>query len=245
MLGPLLDKLASEKSGAFVLAKVNIDESQDLAARYGIEAIPAVKAFRDGKPVLEFVGLLPEAQIRDFVERIVPSQADQLARQAASLETSQPAEAEALYRQALAQESGHEKALVGLARLLIGRGQDEEAGTLLERSGPGGEEGAEVQRLTGILALRRLSRVLDPEPAIRQRLLQDPENARSLYELGLVLAAVGKYKEALDSLLKSAERDRKLATGPVREAMVEVFHIIGVRSDLADEYRDKLSRTLY
>src|SRR5437764_11614940 len=69
-LGPILEKLADERQGDFILAKVNTDQAQNLAYQYGIEGIPAVKAFRDGRPVLEFVGLLPEAQVRAFIDRI-------------------------------------------------------------------------------------------------------------------------------------------------------------------------------
>src|SRR5918911_1492208 len=74
-LGPMLEALAAERQGAFLLAKVNTDQAPNLAYEYGIEGIPAVKAFRDGKPVLEFVGLLPEAQLRAFIDRVLPTQA--------------------------------------------------------------------------------------------------------------------------------------------------------------------------
>ena len=245
MLGPLLERLANERAGAFVLAKVNIDEAPDLALRYAVEAIPAVTAFRGGKPVLDFVGVLPEAQVREFLDRILPTEADRQAAEAAALEPSEPAEAEKRYRQALAQDAGHDRAIVGLARLLIARGQDREAEELLERTGPGGELGEEAECLQALLALRRLQPAGVDEAAARRRVEADPENARLRYELGCVLAAGGRYPEALAQLLAAAERDRNLAGSQVREAMVKIFQVVGVRSALADEYRDKLSRLLY
>jgi membrane dipeptidase len=229
MLGPILEKLANEKAGSFVLAKINIDDAPDLASRYGIQAIPAVKAFRSGQPILEFEGVLPERQLRDFLERVIPTAGDQLARQAAALEAANPAEAERLYRQVLAQDRAYEAALVGLARLLITRGDDEEAGKLLEQTGPGAELGAEVERLTGILALRQISKHLGDELAARRRLDQEPRNAQALYELGCILAGNGQYPEALKLLLSAAELDRTLAAAKVREVMVLIFHVIGVR----------------
>jgi putative thioredoxin len=241
----MLERLAEERAGAFLLARVNVDEAPDLAGYFGIQAIPAVKAFRDGKMVLDFIGVLSEPELREFVNRIFPSGPDLLAGQASVLEASDPPKAEQLYRQALNAEPTHETAIVGLARLLIARGKDEEARALLAPTGPGGEQGTEVERLTGVLAIRQLSRGLADESALRQRLQQNPTDPQTLYELGCVVAAAGRYPEALEQLLAAGEKDPKLAASKVREAMVQVFQAIGVRSPLADEYRAKLSRLLY
>src|SRR5262249_17924219 len=143
MLGPILEKVVKERDGELLLAKLNIDRSPDLAAKYGIEAIPAVIAFRDGKPALDFVGMLPEDQLRAFVSQLIPSEADPLARKAVALEKERPAEAETLYRQALKLNDHHEAALVGLARLLVARASENEAVELLTRVNPGGEHTAE------------------------------------------------------------------------------------------------------
>jgi putative thioredoxin len=244
-LGPVLEKLANEFKGAFVLAKINIDRAPDLAAHYAVEAIPAVKAFRDGQPILGFMGDLPEEQLRAFLNRVFPSEADRLGKQAAALETNDPTAAEALYRQALQLERQHDSSLIGLARLCIARGQDDEAADLLTNTGPGSAQAAEVERLNGLLQLRKLAHGFADEASLRRKLTQEPDNAKALFELGSVLAAAGRHAEALDCLLAAAERDRKLASSKVREVMVQIFHIIGVRSETADTYRDKLSKLLY
>src|SRR3954451_6327362 len=85
MLGPLLEQLVTERQGEVVLAKVNTDEAQALAARFGLQAIPAVKAFRDGRVVREFEGLLPETYLRAFLDEVSPSAADRLAGPATAL----------------------------------------------------------------------------------------------------------------------------------------------------------------
>jgi putative thioredoxin len=244
-LGPILEKLAAERQGDFILAKVNTDQAPNLASQYGIEGIPAVKAFRDGRPVLEFVGLLPEAQVRAFIDRITPSQADRHARQAADLEANDPAAAEAEYRRVLEQDPANDAALVGLVRLLVDRGQDVEAQGLLGRVTPVGDLGAEAERLGAVLFLREQARSYGDEASVRQRLANDPQNAELLYELGCALAARGRYPEALQTLLDAAGRDRSLASEKVRPVMVKIFYAVGVRSPLADEYRDKLTRLLY
>jgi putative thioredoxin len=245
MLGPILERLVGERAGAVHLVKVNTDEAPNLAAYFRIEAIPAVKAFRDGRLVLEFEGVLPEAQLRQFLDQISPSEADRLVQEAAALEKSDPAAAEPLYRRAVEADRSHEAAAVGLARVLIARGQDDEAAALLEQLGPGGEQGAEYERLEAVLYLRRHARDFGDPAALRQRVEADPENAQLRYELGCALTGAGSYPEALGQLLAAAERDRKLAAARVREVMVKIFHAVGVRSPLADEYRDKLARLLY
>jgi putative thioredoxin len=244
-LGPLLEKLVQERNGECILAKVNIDRAQRLAEVFGVYAIPAVKAFRNGQPVLEFTGLLPEADLQDFVDKVCPSESDRLVRQAKELEASRPAEAESLYRRALEQKSDLDAARVGLARVLIARDQETEATRLLEPLGPGSEQGDEVERLGALLFLRQRGRECGEEAALRQRLAGDPQNAQLRYELGCALAAAGKYPEALQTLLGAAEGDPKLASSKVREVMVKVFQVIGPSSALADEYRNQLAQLLY
>jgi putative thioredoxin len=245
MLGPVLEMLAREKEGQFVLAKVNTDENQRLAMEFGIEGIPAVKAIRDGKIVAEFVGLYPEPALREFVDQLLPSEADGLVKQAVALEAAQPAEAAARYQRALEQDRDHAGALVGLARLLIAEGKDAEAGELLGRAGRSSEYGDEVDRLEALLALRELAREFGDEAALQRKVAAEPANAEARYQLGCAQAAAGRYAEGLATLLAAAESDRKLAGTKVREAMVKVFQIVGVRSELADDYRDRLTRLLY
>lgn len=244
-LGPLLEKLAHERKGQFVLARVDVDECPRLASAFGIESIPAVKAVRNGRLVAEFVGVRGEADLNAFLDALAPTEGERLLQQARERETANPEEAESIYRRILAGERPPDEARVGLARLLLGRGQDEEARSLLEQVTPGGELSAEVERLNAMLVLRERVRELADEATLIQRLKAEPENAEIRYELGSVLAAAGRYSEALPMLLSAAERDKKLASAKVREVMVQVFHIIGVRSELADEYRDKLTRVLY
>jgi putative thioredoxin len=245
MLGPILEKLVEERKGEVLLAKVDIDRSQDLALQYGISAIPAVIAFRKGEPVLDFVGVLPENQLRAFLDRLVPSAADRLAQQAAPLEDKNPAEAESLYRQALKQDDHNDAALAGLARLLLAKGANNEVTELLARINPGGEQAAEAERLATIVSLRESARGFGQESTARRRLEAGPDNAQLRYELGCIVAGAGRYREALDLLLSAAEADRKLGAAQAREAMVKIFQVIGIRSEMADQYRDRLTRVLY
>jgi putative thioredoxin len=244
-LAPLLERLVAQRNGEVLLAKVNTDDEQELAARYHVAALPTVVAFRDGKPILSFEGVLPEVQLVDFLNQIVPSEADRIAREAAGLEKTNATQAEKLYRQVLAKNPHQPEAILGLARLLVERHQDAEAAELIEQVGASGEQGAEAERLSAILWLRQQALVMGDEPTLRERLEIDAKNPQQLFELGAVLAGHGKSAEALAMLLRAGQLDRKLASSKVRETMVKIFHVVGVRSPLADEYRDKLSSLLY
>jgi len=244
-LAPVLEKLINQRAGAVLMAKVNIDEEQGLAMQFGIESIPMVVAFRGGRPVLDFVGVLPEHQMDDFLNRISPTEAERKAKDAIALEKTDPPQAEKLYRLALQKDANQEAAILGLARLLIDQHKDSEASELMDRVGPGSEQGAEAERLCAVLWLRGHAGTRGDEATLRARLEIDPKNAEILYDLGCVEAAAGRYEEALEMLLRAAQRDLKIVKTKVRETMVKIFHAIGIRNPLADDYRNKLASLLY
>jgi len=134
-LGPILEKVVAEAGGRVALAKVDIEANRGLAASFRVQSIPAVFAIRDGQVVDQFVGALPEAQVRQFVERVAPppTEADVLAAKAD----------EASLRQALVLEADHPVAVIGLAQLLVERGEADEALALLAKV----PETAEVRRV--------------------------------------------------------------------------------------------------
>ncbi len=245
LLTPVLEEFVLRRQGEVVLAKVNIDDNQALAYQFGVQAVPTVIAFRDGQVVADFVGLLSEKQLGEFLDRLGPTDAERAARQGAELETTDPVQAEQLYRQALAKDRNQETAILGLARLLIAQNKDAEAKDVLEAVGPGSEQGEEAERLAALLALRLLAQPLGEETTARQRVQAEPKNAQAKYELGCLLAAANQYAEALAILLQAAEANHQLAMGKAREAMVKFFQLVGVHSELANDYRDKLSALLY
>ncbi len=120
-LGPLLERAVDARPGEVVLAKVDVDANPRLQMQFGIRGIPAVKAFRDGRVVAEFVGAQPANVVERFVESLVPSQADRLAA----------AGDEASLRRALALDPDHAAARVGLARYLLDAGKEDEVVELL------------------------------------------------------------------------------------------------------------------
>jgi putative thioredoxin len=244
-LGPLLEGMVEKRAGTVLLAKLNTDDEQNLAAQFGISGIPHVVAFRKGKPFLQFTGLLPEAQLTDFFDRLQPTEAEKEVETATALEKTNPAEAERLYRLALKNNPNQEDAIVGLARVLIGQNKDQDAADLLEQIGSAGEFGAEADKLRAMLWLRDQAKDLPNEDELRAKVQANPKDALTSFNLGCVLAVKGNSEEALESLYQAGLLDNKLATSRVKEAMVKLFAIVGMRSELADAYRQKLTALLY
>lgn len=242
-LGPLLEELAEESAGGFLLAKVNVDENPNLADEFNVNGIPAVFAIRNATVIDGFSGLMPEDRLRQFLAGLAPSEADALAAQGLAKEGDDVRGAEEAYRAALVADPSHEAARVGLARvLLVGEGRDDEAAELI-RAIEVGPHVDEAERLRRVLQLR------DPRHSEAELTAAQAgvgaDTADAYLRLGTVLAGRGEYVAALEALIAAAERDKTLAGNEVRELMVTIFHIIGVRSETADEYRDKLRALLY
>src|SRR5256714_15608633 len=126
-LGPILEKVVRGANGAVRMVKLNIDENPEIAQQMRIQSIPAVYAFKDGRPVDGFVGALPVSQVKQFVQRLGggaagPSPIEEaMAMAKEASQSGDHATAAALYSQILQQEPDHPEAIAGLARALIGR----------------------------------------------------------------------------------------------------------------------------
>ena len=240
-LGPVLEKLAAEKDGAFLLAKVNTDEHPDLAQAFQVNGIPAVFAIRDGKLVNKFEGMLPEDEVRKFLDTLAPTDAETALGKALEVEGSDPKAAVAAYRQLFGEEPDNPAVRLGLARaLLAASGSETEIEALLAPIDVG-EHADEAERLRTIVKLRAIPHSEGDLTAAKA----GGTTAEALFRVGQVLAARGEYLPAMEELLKAAEEDKKLGGSSIRELMVQIFTVIGARSLEADEYRGRLRNLLY
>jgi putative thioredoxin len=246
-IGPVLEKLAEEQQGKFVLAKVNIDENPTLAQMFNIRSIPAVKGVRDGAIAGEFLGAQPEAAIRQFLEQLLPSEAANLAQEAIRLEEQGKAQgAESLYRAALSKEANQPHALLGLARILVDRGEDADALSLLGRVPLTAEaESAEAQQMVAQIRLKQRGGEAGDATPYREKLAANPDDVEARFELAQVLAGSGSYDEALSHLLEVVKKDRTFQDDGARKAMLEIFEVVGSRSALAEHYRSELAKVLF
>jgi putative thioredoxin len=244
-LGPLLEALAAEHAGAFHLARIDVDQSPRLAQQLGVRSIPTVIGVRDGQVAAEFVGAQPESVVREFLARLLPTQADRLARQGvAALERKDTAEAEARFREALQQDARQPQALLGLARILAERGENDEALGLLQFMPAGSPLADEADRLAAVL--RTASQAGGADLAdLRERLAADPADLEARLELGRALAATGRYEEALGELLEVVRRDAGFADEAARKSMLDVFEALGSDHELVARFRSELARLLF
>ena len=244
VLGPVLEKLVDEYGGEFVLAKLNVDENQNLAGAFGIQGIPAVKLFTDGDLASEFTGALPEPMLREFLSKFLPTAADKQAQQAAALEEQgKAAEATALYQSILESDPNHAKSLFGLGRLAMNAGDNEAALEFLDNISIVADERKEADRLIARVKLQG-GGVQDLK-ALRAKVDAEPKNLEARLELAQALAGVEKYQEALAELLVIVKTDRSFQDDGGRKAMVQIFEVLGSEDPLTDQYRSELAKVLF
>ena len=243
-LGPVLEKLAGEYGGEFMLAKVNVDDNPGLASVFGVQGIPAVKLFKDGDLASEFTGALPEPMVRQFLTKFLPSAADKQAQEAEALENSgKSEEAKAIYEKILNSEPNHANALLGLGRLAMDGGDNQKAMEFLDRVPIVADERKEADRLIARLNLQ--SGAAENESALREKVQAEPGNIGARFELAQALAGVEKYEEALKEFLAVVKADREYQEDGARKAMVQIFEVLGSDHPLTDKYRSGLAAALF
>jgi putative thioredoxin len=243
VLGPILERLADERKGEFVLAKVNVDENPELAAAFRVQGIPAVKIFQDGALADEFTGALPEEAVREVIAGIVPSQADRDAVAAARLAADgKREEAKSLYENTLAAEPHHDESLLGLARL-IAPDDEERALDLLDRVAFTSTARGEADRLATRLKLHSAGGGNEAE--LRAAVAAEPENLEKRFALAEALAASENYETALKEFLEVLKRDRGFPDDGARKAMLAIFEVLGNEHPLTEKYRSELAQVLF
>lgn len=213
-LTPALEKAATARDGDVDLAKVDVDANPALSQRFQVQGIPAVKAFRDGAVASEFTGAIPPAQVEKFFDALVPSEADRLMGSNGQAD-------EASLRQALQADPTHQGAARALGRLLIARGDHEEAVGVLDAV-PGDFVAV------GLAARARLSMEGD-------RLAP----AFEAWDGGDHGAALDLLQDAFAGAVDGDKRDR------VRQVMIAIFSELGPEDPLAREHRRRLAAALY
>lgn len=243
VVGPLIERLVDQHAGELYLAKVNVDQNPSLANAFRVQSIPLLLGFRDGEVVAEVVGALPEPQLEEFLQRVLPGLADrEVAAAEELLAAGKVEEGENVLRRAVEADPRSERALLALARVLAGQGENDETLRLLERIGPGSHR-HEADRLAAELRVRRP--VEGDVRDLEERVASAPGDLEARMQLAQQYAASSQFDRALDQYLEVLRRDKQFGDGAPRKAMLDIFELVGPNSELAERYRAELARTLF
>ncbi|MEX3930764.1 thioredoxin [Paraburkholderia phymatum] len=246
-LGPMLEKLEAEYEGKWRLVKVNVDENQELAAHFQVRSIPHVVAFADGRPVDQFIGVLAEGQLRQFLDRLVPDSAE-AARAEAAVAVSEGRREDAYdaLKAALAFDPGYDEARLDLMELLLEDHRVEEAQKENDLLSPKTTQGIDARynaiktRLDAVDAAADLP----PTDALEARVADNPDDLEARFDLASALIARRKYDPALEHLLAIVQRDRTFRDDIGRKTMLSVFDLAAHQPELVSKWRRRLSASL-
>jgi putative thioredoxin len=246
MLAPVLASVADSYGGKLLVAKVNTEEEQALAAEFGIRSLPTVQLFKDGQPLDQFMGALPESQVREFVERYLPRESEQLLARAQALLGAGDLEGAAeLIDQA--RESDPENARIPLAEAVIqaAAGNTKDAQEILDNLPADLADDPQVKSLKGQIGFASLQAESPPEATLVSRLEADPKDSDARYRLAAHLVVRGDYERALEQLLELMKRDRGFEEDAGRKGMLAIFAMLGGEGELVNRYRNRMLNALY
>jgi putative thioredoxin len=245
-LKPILEKLAAEYGGRFVLAKVNADENQELSAQFGVRGIPAVKAVVNGKLADEFSGALPESAVREWLDKLIPSPAEELRQQAREKRgAGDEAGALQLLAQASQLDPGNEWVRVDAAEIMLVKGEQEEARRLL--GSIRNEDVAKDARTMQLLAQIKLAEMSaggENEGTLTAAIEADAGNLDARLKLANLMIASGRFEEGMEHLLEIVRRDRSFQDDIGRKTLLDVFSLLGGQGELVSRYRRLLASAL-
>lgn len=252
-LAPVIEKVVAEAGGRVKLVKLNIDDHPAIPGQLGVQSIPAVIAFVDGRPVDGFMGAVPESQVRQFIDKIAgPEGADQAAEIAGVLEEADQLLADGdfnsagqLYGAVMQADPENPKAIAGIARCMIAAGQQERARELLDQIGDELKADADIQSVIKKLEQFEEARKLGNPAELEHKLALDPDDHESRMKLAKILNVQGNRDEAADHLLLIMRKDRTFGDDAARRQLLEFFDAWGFKDPATIAARRKLSTMLF
>ena len=244
-LKPLLENLAEEYQGKFLLAKVNADENQTLAAQFGVRGIPSVKAVYDGKLVNEFSGAIPEAAIREFLQQIIPNESEVKRQQALSAyNVGDMDKALRLLEEAVQLDDDNHNAKIDLAALLVETKEFENAKNLLNKVPLNLQQEDRVKELMTKVDLSERSGDLPDMDTLLQRIEQDEMDLQARLDLANHYITTQSYDDALQLLFDIIKKDRTFGDDIARKTILDIFTLLGSQDERVRSARKTLATLL-
>jgi len=249
-LTPVLEKAVRAAKGKVKLVKMNIDDHPAIPGQMGIQSIPAVIAFVDGRPADGFMGALPESQVVAFLDRLTKDSIggetkDLLKAADAALADGDPAGAANLYAQLLAEDNSNVQALAGLARCYVETGALDQARQTLAMIPDSKRGESAVAAAQAALQLAEQVKTLGPLAELEQKVAANPLDHQARFDLALALNGKGRRLDALDQLISIVKRDRKWNDDGARKQLVQFFEAWGPTDEATIEGRKRLSSILF
>lgn len=242
ILMPILSKLADEYQGKFLLAKVNTEEEQALAASQGIRSLPTVRLYIQGQPVDEFMGAIPEPQIREFLDKYISDEVALFLQQIEELQSQgEEAQAVELLSQAINQLPDPRLKLA-LARAQLNLGQTESVQQLLTELDA---DDPEVAALKARIGLQSQLAELPTLEALEARLSANPRDSEARYQLAMRLMGEQNYARAMDELLNLMRLDAQYQDQIARKTLIDTFNLLADQPALVAQYRKKMFTLLH
>jgi putative thioredoxin len=248
-LTPILEKAVRAAKGAVRLVKLNIDEQPQIPGQMGVQSIPAVFAFQDGRPVDGFMGALPESRVNDFIARLI---GDSAGDTAADLEAAEAAlsagdvnSAAQLFGEVLQKDRENAQALAGLAKCYIKTGDLARAEQTLALVPPAKADSSPVASARAALELARKTPAAGDIETLRAKLAADPKDPQARFDLALALNAKGDRSGALDELLAVVAKNRGWNDDAARKQLLQLFDAWGPADPSTIAGRQRLSSLLF
>ncbi|MDK1262315.1 co-chaperone YbbN [Cronobacter sakazakii] len=244
-LTPVLEKLANQYQGQFILAKVDCDNEQAIAAQFGLRAIPTVYLFSQGQPVDGFQGPQPEEAIRALLDKVLPREEELKAQEAMALmQEGKNAEALPLLKEAWQMSNQASEIGLLLAQVQIALNRSEDAEAVLKTI-PLQDQDTRYQGLVAQIDLLKQAADTPEIQQLQQQVEQHPDDAQLASQLALQLHQVGRNEEALELLFEHLKKDLSAADGQARKMFQEILAALGTGDALASKYRRQLYSLLY
>jgi putative thioredoxin len=244
-LTPVLENLANQYQGQFILAKLDCDAEQMIASQFGLRAIPTVYLFQNGQPVDGFQGPQPEEVIRALLDKVLPREEELKAQQAMLLmQEGKHDEALPLLREAwqMSNQDSQIGLLLAETQIALNRSEDAEA-TL--KTVPLQDQDTRYQGLVAQIELLKQAADTPEIQQLQQQVADRPEDAALASQLALQLHQVGRNEEALELLFSHLRKDLGAADGQARKMLQEILAALGTGDALASKYRRLLYSLLY
>ncbi|MFT5505986.1 MAG: putative thioredoxin [Gammaproteobacteria bacterium] len=245
-LMPMLAKLADEYAGKFILAKVNSDEQQELAAHFGIKSLPTMKLFVNGQMVDERMGVLPEPEIRAFIDKHIVSESSELMNAAfLAHQQGETDQALDLMNQALAKDPANVDLKITIAQAVYAQGDKESALALLDTLDEESKNHDGAVKLRAEIELTEKLAGLPPLEDIENRLLENPNDLEALLQKSHHLSARSDFEAAMECLLQIMRIDSGFEDDAGRTGLLSIFDLLGAENPLVQKYRRKLFTLLH